>query len=653
MKLTIKESLDHLTRWFQLGLGADTEALRDAMVAVRFQPVAVVGSGASYSTAVLLSRCFESYLTCPSKALTPLDYRNAAAAYPCVVLISAGGQNADILAAQTIALSRQVKSLILITATSENLLVASSADYPARTLVVVPPDPLNAEDGFLGIVSMGAMWALITKAIYEVMAWHQGSLRDWIRDTVTSVRLKVNAEPSEVARRPHIVALGTGWASAVVSDFESKLVEGGLGWVETAETKHFTHGRYINSYRHSEATGIIVFSTAEDYEVAEWLKESYGKALLVETVISEHSSLRGAIELLAHSLCLVERVSDCLKVEVCRPSVPPEAKDAFRGLGLYPSPAFRELTAAMADEITDMKRAAAITENLTDVARLVPRSVVRAAYSTMLDTTFGGLMCDFDGTLVPGDSGNDVPDADICRGLNGLLKVGVPLAIVTGRGRSALRGLQACIDPSFLSSVSCFLYNGAARYRLDRAEPERVQRLFQIEEIADILRDLLEDDDVVDMEIASLSCQITVRLAHHLDMFREGAIMDRILERVPDWVDVRCSGRSIDLFPRGWSKLKAVEEFGSSLGEAGRPVEVLAIGDRGDRIGNDYEMLQRQFSISVDRFDWNPKSCFPSVDVVQDVRGPASTARILNSMELRRDGFRLRHGFNTITDSAS
>jgi len=649
-KLTIRESLNQLERWFRLGLTADTKGLREGLLRLQSQPVAIVGSGASYSTATFLARCLEAHLNCPSKPVPPFDYGNIASTYRAAIMISTRGQNPDILAAQAIALTRQVNPLILITSDSDSPLRRASEDYPGRVVALLPRDPQGKEDGFLGVVSLGAMWAFITKTIYELVGWRHDSLADDLSRAVATARLMVGREAPalrEIGRRSHIVALGTGWALPAVTDFESKLVEGGLGWVEAAEAKHFTHGRFVNCYRQGGDSAILVFSTAEDVGLAEKVKESFGEQFPVHCLRSEHSGMLGAIELLVQGLWVVDNLGATRGIDVSRPVVTQEARRMYRGDGLYLSATAQQWCDDKADEITAHKRVVAAREQLDDPAQVVPRAVVRAAYSAMFQTHFGGLLCDFDGTLVPLESGRDTPDAEIVSALRAIIRQGVPLAIATGRGRSALRGLRLCIAPALQSRVLCFLYNGAACYRLDCDDPEWVLPLDRIEQIADELRGLGGGKEILDIEIASLSCQVTIRLAHRLDGDQERSLLRHVLERVPAEASVRCSGRSIDVSPRGCSKLKALQAFQRLLGEAGQGLHVLAIGDRGDRIGNDYELLQEQFSISVDRFDWTPSTCFPSEDVLRAVTGPMSAVRLLSRVDPSNGGFRLRCGVET------
>jgi hypothetical protein len=80
--------------------------------------------------------------------------------------------------------------------------------------------------------------------------------------------------------------------------------------------------------------------------------------------------------------------------------------------------------------------------------------------------------------------------------------------------------------------------------------------------------------------------------------------------RTHDYV-VRTSGRSVDIFPSAVSKVKACEDFKSHVIGCQQGASVLIIGDRGDKEGNDFELLQEPYSISVDKIHWKPSTCFP------------------------------------------
>ena len=77
-RITLQESIDHFHRWFNLGLDVGVINFVGKLLDLRDRGVAIVGSGASQSSAVLLARCIEYYLKGQAKPFTPYEYMSVA-----------------------------------------------------------------------------------------------------------------------------------------------------------------------------------------------------------------------------------------------------------------------------------------------------------------------------------------------------------------------------------------------------------------------------------------------------------------------------------------------------------------------------------------------------------------------------------------------
>jgi len=95
-----------------------------------------------------------------------------------------------------------------------------------------------------------------------------------------------------------------------------------------------------------------------------------------------------------------------------------------------------------------------------------------------------------------------------------LLQYNIPICVITGRGRSALKLLRERIGRKFWNHVCCYLYNGGARWHLTASKPEWVNVLKDADRIARKLRSNTGILRVADqIEVASLGVQVTVHLA--------------------------------------------------------------------------------------------------------------------------------------------
>jgi hypothetical protein len=96
--------------------------------------------------------------------------------------------------------------------------------------------------------------------------------------------------------------------------------------------------------------------------------------------------------------------------------------------------------------------------------------------------------------------------------------------------------------------------------------------------------------------------QITLHLVDPRDVDECQAHVAIVLASFPGIKSVT-SGVTIDLVSHNVSKSEAVDHFSREIFDIGVMPCVLSLGDRGDLGGNDWELLQRPFSIAVDRYD--------------------------------------------------
>ena len=79
-----------------------------------------------------------------------------------------------------------------------------------------------------------------------------------------------------------------------------------------------------------------------------------------------------------------------------------------------------------------------------------------------------------------------------------------------------------------------------------------------------------------------------------------------ILSTGIDEVTVTRSSHSIDIVPKGTSKRSVLHRLSAIAG----PRPFLTIGDRGRWPGNDYDLLQEPYALSVDEVSVDPQTCW-------------------------------------------
>jgi len=142
------------------------------------------------------------------------------------------------------------------------------------------------------------------------------------------------------------------------------------------------------------------------------------------------------------------------------------------------------------------------------------------------------------------------------------------------------------------------------------------------------------------------------RLLHLADLFRDGwtpkdaplqLAIPRIMlvneERGALWLEealadlplqILQSGHAIDIFPAEASKRNVVIKLRQSLTVG--DTAVLCIGDRGERLGNDHELLEGPHGISVGKVCDRPYTCWNLAP--EEVQGPAGLQALLQALEV-------------------
>jgi HAD superfamily hydrolase (TIGR01484 family) len=317
----------------------------------------------------------------------------------------------------------------------------------------------------------------------------------------------------------------------------------------------------------------------------------------------------------------------------------------FRGGELYTSLALREKLAREIDVTVELKRALLRKKSVSEqeIEQTVPRPVVAAALANLFSSEFDGFVCDYDGTLVSLEARDELLEAELALQLERLLSAGICVAVITGRGGSAVEKLQLSINPSLHHLVYCYLNNGSVLKRLNEDEPLMIHRLEGIELIEQKLRDSSAlRSCIARLKVAKYRTQITADLLNPEQAEKTLRLINETVADFQDTLQVKTSGHSVDIFPNNISKGTACNDFKERLREFSVNRQILIIGDSGQENGNDFELLQQRFSLSVDRLHWIPSTCFPVLNAEREpIPGPAATIDVLKRVVVKEQIFTL------------
>ncbi len=245
------------------------------------------------------------------------------------------------------------------------------------------------------------------------------------------------------------------------------------------------------------------------------------------------------------------------------------------------------------------------------------------AIRTALRRVYRAVAVDIDGTLTPA---NDAAlDPEVAGALKSVLRRGVPVILVTGRGdQAAAEAMDALQSPRRDESpgrLHCLFRNGASV--LEPVLGATSDRRYQEQSIGapleaavwDAVSALRDQPDVVRPERPTAAgCQVH---AVRLEFRDEGARDSAYAELCPHLLTSQCVVTTAHYQDTHTinvtliTKNEALTRLAAALGL--EPDEVMRVGDQGQAGGNDADLLDAVSGFSVDRVSNAPDRCHPVV----------------------------------------
>lgn len=592
----------------------------------KYRPLVAVGSGGSLSAAHHLARLHRTFCANLSVALTPYQFRTEPVprAAHCWIF-SAGGSNVDVVAAVTAARRAEVAAVNALTIRSRSALSRVASGDPAVRFhhLGIP----SKKDGFLATNSLLAFCVVATRAYLEMHA------RDEEWDAVVKVLDESLNETSRdgwrdgalsVAGREHLVVLHDANTSLGAFDLESKLTEAGIVGVQLADYRHFAHGRHHWLAKNGSNSGVLALVSDADRSLTRRTIR-----LLPADVPTAVIDIPGECEVAQlTSLLAAFRITEALGfargIDPGQPGVPDFGRKLYGlPLGKLQARSRSQVSIARKEE----QRPTPKSPDLRRSSAAALAAACRAFEQNLANTALGGIVFDYDGTIVDTPDRFQPPRDDVTAELVRVLSGGLPLGIATGRGRSAGSDLRQVIPEDLWSLVTVGYYNGAEIRELGDTQP-----LAGGEQPAGplaLLHDQLRGDGG--------GLKLTLR-RHQLTVQAEGGLSeDRLWESVQAVVAeqgltslrVVRSSHSIDVVDSDASKLNVVAAVASHA----KANDILRIGDRGRWPGNDHEMLASPLGLSVEQVSPDLARCWNIAP--EALRGSRATLYYLRSVEVR------------------
>lgn len=596
-------------------------------------PLYVIGSGGSFSTTTFVS-LLHQHIGIIARCLTPLEfleYENID--NNCSVLIvTAGGNNTDILSAFDKAVKIKPKNIGIVCTSVNNKLTKKASKIP-NVLIHAVKLP-TGKDGFLATNSLVAtlIWLCRSYISAYSLLYKMPTLNElvYLGKTKESFEEDLKIKLNDFANRDTIVCLYDNWGKTAAVDAESKLVEAGLVNVQLADYRNFAHGRHNWLDKNKEKTCLIALVNPNCEQLANKtlkLIPDYTPKIAIST---NYEGPIASISLLIQILYVVKFFGETRDIDPGKPGV------ADFGRKIYHLP----IPKNSSNSFTDFEKLALRKKfghcNVNDLETKTRVEHLHKFLKSISKEKFSAIVFDYDGTLCDSEHRLTHPSKEIKEKLIQLLENEIIIGIATGRGKSVRAALQKIIPEKYWSKVFIGYYNCSDIGELGNnltpsREPTDDPNLLEIVKFLEKQKIISKENNVtsrlkqITLEDISFNASDLIRKIKSIDPTKLKNI--KIVE----------SSHSVDLLSKDVSKLTLVEQIKKNLSDS---YEVLCIGDKGKEPGNDFELLSSSYSLSVDMLSRDIKTCWNLISSQKS--GEAATCEYMNKFDITKQYFMVK-----------
>ncbi len=586
------QELNNLQDTFAWSLEQEIEEIRSLQS--DHTPVMIVGSGGSQSACFLLASLLQTKGII-AKAITPLElhFVKNSIGNSRVIFISAGGRNNDIILAYKTALQCDPVSLLSICMRSNTPIGKLSSKY--STSKVLEYRIPAGKDGFLATNSLVAYFTLFLRAFNS----STGGMKAPDFSKVNSIETFVANTTEDTT----ISILYGGWSHSVAIDIESKITEAALGNVQMADYRNFAHGRHHWFAKRGGKSAIVALVTPDEELLAEKTLALLPASIPRLILKSKKADAFASLELLIKSFRLIESIGSQRGIDPGRPGVPSFGRKLYNLRYATLLPDKRQNSKSLSTDLLPILRKANVDN--ADCLSKDQMTYWREAYvsttKSLSKAKFGAIVFDYDGTLCRPTNRFDPLSTEVKAALHEILRKGFVVGVVTGRGKSVRKELQAAVDKKFWKQVLIGYYNGADIAPLadsespnTHAEPD--QELLRIYSLINGYSFPFE------IKADLRPKQLTIEIGDKVLWERtRPLLLQLIMTSNATNIQVLESSHSMDIIKRpDVSKLNILQPCVNLNKELRIGSECLCIGDRGQWPGNDFELLSTRFALSVD-----------------------------------------------------
>ena len=633
--------ISNLSKTFTWVNKCDIEPLQQGLNTAGLFPLCAVGSGGSLTVCHALASLHRRRARQVATALTPLEaVGELTSTNVATWILSAGGRNVDVLQAARQLMQREPRQFAVLCGREDSPLARLCRSYPFVDLFIYSPP--CGKDGFLATNSVLGFIALLARA----SATNFNRKLDW-KIVTDELNPLLNDESEELAKWKQAVEVLWGRPTTLVLygpstrigaiDLESKFTEAALGNLQIADYRNFAHGRHNWLAKRGATSAVLAFVTKQDEHLANRTLELLPPEIPKVRLDLPSDLSNAMLASLLAALHVAGWAGSARGIELARPNVPQFGRKLFN-LPLKNALRRHDGTGlSIRDAASITRKAGTSTEQLELIGELnYWKQALFRFRKRIKSVAFAGVVFDYDGTIVDTRHRYEKPTNTIVAELIRIVESGAWLAFATGRGVSVRRDLRACIPDELFSRVLVGYYNGAeiALLEDDNAPSGADTTCDSLSPIAVALRshpELASRAEQTDRRF-----QITLVAKRAMPMDRLWELVDHVVRTTSANVTITCSSHSVDILAPNVSKMNVVTWLHSDVGN----LPLLAIGDRGRWPGNDFELLQENFSLSVGEVSVDASTCWNLA--LPGQLGTVATLDYLTSLESRNGSIQFR-----------
>lgn len=593
-------------------------------------PLYVIGSGGSFSATTFASLLHQEIGTM-AKCITPLEFleyenidNNCS-----ILIITAGGNNFDILSAFDKAVSLKPQNLGVLCASTNNKLTRKADKIP--NIFIHALKLPTGKDGFLATNSLIATLVWLCRAYvdsyslpYEIPQLNQlifqgKSEQIFYEDLIKQLEKFRNKET--------IILLYDKWGKTSAIDSESKLVEAGIINVQLSDYRNFAHGRHNWLDKNKEKTGLVALVTPQSQELATKTLKLIPEYASTTAIATNYDGPIGTIALLIQIFYLVKFFGDIRKIDPGRPGV------ADFGSKIYHLSVKKNNFDFLneIEKITIRRKFGNV--NLSYNVAKTRMKALHNFIDRFYQKRFSAIILDYDGTLCDPENRFSHPSNTIGDLLNTLLQNNIVVGVATGRGKSVRESLQKIIQKKFWSKLYVGYYNCSDISSLDDTKSPKTELSTEANLLTFL--EFLKKHNILsnDVKITKRPHQITLE-SENLNAVKLINVVETMDKTELEKIRIVESSHSVDLLAKYVSKLNMVDFIRKLI-----PInnQILCVGDRGKWPGNDFELLSTDYSLSVDEVSDALNNCWNLLPV--NHKGETGTIEYLKSCRVYENYF--------------